>query len=505
MVQVLMERPSPTQQGGRPPVWTVDQLTNALKSTIEQGFPQVVVEGEVVSCRPSSAGHVYFSLKGRNATLPAVVFRSTAQRYGRPIRNGDRLIVGGGIEVYAPHGRYQLVVNWVRAAGEGDLLAALAALKRQLHAEGLFAPERKRPLPFIPRRIGLVTAHTGAAVRDMIRSIHIRFPASILVAASPVQGEGAALVIIDAMFALAAIPDVDVIVIGRGGGSLEDLWQFNHEGLVRAIANCPKPVISAVGHEIDTPLTDLVADVRAATPTAVGELVVPIAADLRAHLDQLRSRAARAVNNLVRHERTSLTSLARRLGDPRRSVRDRWLRLDDLRERLDHRTREHLARQTLRLERLRLRLVDPRTKLAQQRQHLTNLGNRLLRAIESATRAARARHITLHNALLRRQPEAWIGPRKQQLQSAQDRLFWARQRSFEKQRSRLLALHQRLATLSPTAVLDRGYSIVQSDDGRVIRCYQDVEVGQSIAVRLATGTIDATVRHANASAPQENR
>ena len=298
--------------------YSVDILTARIRSLLESGFSRIQVQGEITNCRPTAAGHIYFSLRGQEAVLTAVLFRSSAARLPRPPRDGDRVVCAGSIEVYPPHGKYQLNVTSVRFGGEGELLLRLDQLKRKLHAEGLFDTGRKRPLPFLPRRIGLVTSPTGAAVQDVIRSVFARYPARILIAGAPVQGDGAHVQIIMAMRRLEAVEDVDVIVLARGGGSLEDLWEFNQEPLVRAIATCTKPVISAVGHEPDQMLTDFVADVRAPTPTAVGPLIVPELSALQAGLSEAARRLGLAMRGRLEKRRLTLVGLERRLQDPRR-------------------------------------------------------------------------------------------------------------------------------------------------------------------------------------------
>lgn len=444
--------PPPDPQRGPPGVWTVDAVTRELKHLIERGFAQVSVEGEVISCRPSHAGHVYFTLKGQRANLPSVMFRSTAQRLPRALRDGDRVVCSGAIELYEPHGRYQLVVKWVRLGGEGELLAALEALKRKLKAEGLFDPGRKRPLPRFPTRIAVVTSPTGAAIRDVITSVHLRFPVPILVVPAPVQGVGAVARLIGALNAAAQVPDVDVIVLARGGGSLEDLWSFNSEQLARAVAACPTPVVSAVGHEIDTVLSDLVADARAATPTSVGELLVVDGADLRLGLGRSTARLGRAIRARLRHARTQLDGRRRALIDPRRLLRERRLRIDELELRMRH----ALARR-LQVDRGRL-----------------DAALRQLRVLHPTARLTRAREtVDACSARLRR---AW----RQQIAG---------------QRARLAALRGRLDGLSPMGALDRGYAIVRREgDGLVVRSPSDVTHGDALAILVRGGTLGARVQ-----------
>ena len=239
----MQERTAGTSAGRG--VISVAELTQRLKTAIEERFGSVRVEGEMLSVRRVSSGHLYFTLKDQGAQLPAVMWRSTASRCPVALRDGLRVVASGDVQVYPPHGRYQLVVHRVVEAGVGALLAELEALKARLHAEGLFDPHRKRPLPLLPRRVGVVTAATGAALRDIVRAVLARYPARILLAPAKVQGEGAAASIVSALEGLGRHAEVDVIVVGRGGGSVEDLWAFNEEAVVRAVAACPTPVVCA--------------------------------------------------------------------------------------------------------------------------------------------------------------------------------------------------------------------------------------------------------------------
>jgi exodeoxyribonuclease VII large subunit len=433
-----------------PEVLTVDEVTRGLKRAVESTFPKVSVEGEVVSAKPSSAGHLYFTLQGRNAALSCVMFRSAVSRLVRPPRDGDHVICTGGVELYERRGSYQLVVKALRQSGEGELLAELEALKKRLHAEGLFDPARKQSLPRFPRRIGIITAHTGAAVRDIVKSVHSRFPVPLLLAAAKVQGVDAATQLRWALEALSSVSDIDVIVIGRGGGSIQDLWSFNDEALARAIAACPVPVVSAVGHEIDTVLTDLVADARAPTPTSVGLLLVPDMADLQHHLATRQQQAQRALANQLRHMRQGLASLARRVADPRRLIRDRMQRIDDASRRLERAIERRIidTRRRLQTAQRRLDQVHPLTRLARERAALDAVAARLPRGIE---------------------------------------------RALERDRARLQRLEARLQAMSPTRVLQRGYAIARTKNGAVIRSHDDISPGATVEVLLGVGALEATV------------
>src|SRR5216684_3755323 len=270
-------------------VYTVSELTGQIKGTLEGAFPAVWVEGEISNLRMPSSGHAYFTLKDEGAQLSAVLFRGRGRRVRFEPEDGMHVLAFGGLDVYAARGQYQLVVELMEPQGLGALQLAFEQLKRKLEAEGLFDEGRKRKLPVFPRVIGIVTSPTGAAIRDMLNIIGRRFgDLHILIAPVRVQGDGAPGEIIQALLNLQAVAELDVIIVGRGGGSIEDLWAFNDEGVARAIVDCRVPVVSAVGHEIDVTIADLVADARAPTPSAAAALVVPKKLDLLMAVDDRR-------------------------------------------------------------------------------------------------------------------------------------------------------------------------------------------------------------------------
>lgn len=265
---------------------SVSELTDEIKKLLEDTFFAVKVEGEISNCKPASSGHVYFTLKDNDAQIPAVIWRSSAQRYRSLLDNGLKIVASGQVQLYAPHGRYQLIVDHVQPAGQGDLQLAFERLKLKLHEEGLFDPFHKQHIPRICGKIGVVTAATSAAFQDIRQTIETRFPLTeIVLYPSAVQGEAAAAQIVAGIEYLDTREDIDVILIGRGGGSLEDLWPFNEEIVARAIFACKKPLVSAVGHEIDFTISDFVADFRATTPTQGAVSLTPDQNEVRLYLD----------------------------------------------------------------------------------------------------------------------------------------------------------------------------------------------------------------------------
>ncbi|MCK6487849.1 MAG: exodeoxyribonuclease VII large subunit, partial [Planctomycetes bacterium] len=312
-------------------------LTQRIAGELED-FGPLAVRGELAQVKVAPSGHLYATLKDAEARIDLVMWRSTVVRQGPLPKEGQLVVARGTLSVYPPRGGYQLVATRLAPLGQGDLAARFEELKARLAAEGLFAEERKRPLPLLPRAVGLATAGGSAALADMLDSIRARFPTMHVVhAPCLVQGRGAAASIVAALDRLDAHPAVEVVIAGRGGGSLEDLWAFNEEAVVRRIAAMSKPVISAVGHETDTTLADFAADLRAKTPTEAGELVVPRLADLRRALDDGRGRLDSAADRQLAEARARLAGLAahRALATPRHQVALRRQRLDELRARLD--------------------------------------------------------------------------------------------------------------------------------------------------------------------------
>lgn len=319
-----------------PPLLTITEVTRQLKDAVEGNFPLVWVIGEVSNCARAGSGHIYFTLKDDAAQIRAVLWRGTATRLKFEIHDGLEVVAAGPLEVYAARGTYQIVVEQLLPQGLGALELAFRQVCEKLAAQGLFAPERKRPLPRFPRRIALVTSPSSAAVRDMLQVISRRWRAAdVIILPVAVQGQGAAAEIAAALRRVHLISGVDVVITGRGGGSLEDLWAFNEEIVARAIFDCPIPVISAVGHEIDVTVADLVADRRALTPSEAGELVVPHRDEIRAELLRLQHRLTHALEARAASARAVLDALATRrvLTRPLERLHDVARRLDDLESR----------------------------------------------------------------------------------------------------------------------------------------------------------------------------
>ena len=328
-----------------PDVLTVSQLTGLVRGTLEEKFNRIWVVGEISGLAQPRSGHVYLSLKDDRSQLSAVIWRSTAQRVKFDLKDGLEVLVSGSLTVYEPRGQYQFIVQRIQPRGVGALQLAFLQLKEKLEKEGLFDEEHKKPLPFIPRRIALITSPTGAAIRDMLKQLAGRFPGfDALVVPVRVQGDQAAGEIADAIRLVNTRDDIDLIITGRGGGSIEDLWAFNEEVVARAIYASEIPVISAVGHEVDVTIADLVADARALTPTAAGEMAVPEKALLHEQIDQLAQRLNYSLATRLELARSRLDSLTRAisLSHPLEMIRHHQQHLDELLSRmqtlLEHRT-----------------------------------------------------------------------------------------------------------------------------------------------------------------------
>ncbi len=344
------------------PVLSVSDLNQRLRASLERSFADVWVGGEISNFRAHGSGHFYFRLKDARSQIAAVMYRSANQTLPFRPRDGLDVIVRGRVSIYEMRGDLQLSVDWMEPRGLGGLQLALQQLKERLAAEGLFDDARKRPLPTWPRVVGVVTALTGAAIHDIVTTVRERMPSTrIVLRPVRVQGVGAGGEVVAAITDLNRLPEIEVIIVGRGGGSLEDLWAFNEERVARAVARCPVPVVSAVGHEVDVTLADLVADRRAATPTAAAMLVVPDRRELAAHLDREGARLAAGLRSYLRRRAAQVDALAGRLRDPRESLALQKRRVDDLADRSERALHGllRLARQHLRGAGERLQALSP--------------------------------------------------------------------------------------------------------------------------------------------------
>lgn len=436
-------------------VYSVSALTRASRVLLEDHFGVLWVEGEVSNFRRPSSGHWYFTLKDASAQLRCAMFAGRNRVHRQEPKDGDRVLVRGRLSLYEPRGDFQFIAEHLEPAGAGALRAAFEALKERLAVEGLFAAERKRPLPTLPRRLAIISSATGAALRDVLDVIARRFPAlEIVLLPVPVQGDAAGPAIVAAL-ERAPKSGADVVLLTRGGGSLEDLWAFNLETVARAIANCALPVVSAIGHQTDFTIADFVADLRAPTPSAGAELVTPDAIELVRRFDAATTRLTRAL--------TAKLGLAER----------------------------HVSH-------LNARLVNPRTRLEQQMQRADELSERLLRATLQTQRIAEARLAAATRTLLLLHPEHRLVPARQRLETLAVRLSQGLARLHERREVRLANTVRTLEAMSPLATLSRGYAIVttgSADTGlRALTRIGQLVPGETVEARLQDGTATLEVR-----------
>ena len=373
-------------------VYSVSELTQEIKEALEERFPHLWVEGEISNLHLHSSGHIYLTLKDARSQIRAVMFRSQARELRFQPEDGMRVLCLGRVGVYEVRGEYQLYLDFMEPRGVGALQKAFEQLKARLQEEGLFDQARKRPLPYLPQHIGIVTSPTGAVIRDMLNILGRRFTnLHVLVRPVKVQGEGAAREIAEGLDDLNRIPDLDLIVVARGGGSLEDLWAFNEEEVARAIARSRVPVVSAVGHEVDFTISDFVADLRAPTPSAAAELIVPVRRELVQALSDLRDDLQGAMERAIAENREAVGSWAKRLADPRRRVADHRLLLDDLHNRLNGCVRQAMgrAREGLHHEKELLLRADPGKRAKAARGDVGVWGDRLIRALGAVLQTSR--------------------------------------------------------------------------------------------------------------------
>jgi exodeoxyribonuclease VII large subunit len=434
--------------------YTVTELTADIRGVLETGFADVYVEGELTNCRPWHTGHIYFTLKDAGSQIKGVMFRSAARFLKFKPEDGQHVIARGRVSVYDAKGEYQIICESFEPRGLGALQLAFEQLRTRLAAEGLFDQSRKRPLPLLPRRIGVVTSLDGAAIQDILTVLKRRYPnAQIVIRPARVQGEGAASDIARGLAAITRLDDVDVVIVGRGGGSMEDLWAFNEEQVARAIAASPVPVISAVGHETDTTIADFVADHRAPTPSAAAEMVVTRKDEFVGRIDRHLERLASALRSRVLGARGRVHALESRRGLARvpATLAMRGRHISELAQSLRHAMSDRVARGDRRVGALTRQLTryDPRARLAETRGRLKTIDARLV----SGAGAGRAR-LT----------------------------------------ARFGTLAGQLNSLSPLAVLGRGYAVCW--DGtrtRIIRSATELSPGDAIRVTLADGEARARV------------
>jgi exodeoxyribonuclease VII large subunit len=439
---------------GPPPILTVSDLTADIRAALEMGFSGVAVEGEISNCRAWHTGHLYFTLKDAGAQLRAVMFRSAARALKFKPEDGQHVVARGRLSVYDAKGEYQLVCEALEPHGLGALQLAFEQLKRRLAAEGMFDATRKRPLPVLPRKIGVVTSLDGAAIRDVLSVLGRRYPnAHIVIRPARVQGDGAASDLRRAIRAISRIPAVDVVLVVRGGGSIEDLWAFNEEIVARAIADCEVPVISGIGHETDVTIADFAADLRCATPSAAAETVVARRDEFVARIDRHAERLRAALDRRLLGARSRVHALESRRG-----------------------------------------LAAVTASVAMRGRHVMELGEALRRAMtERVTRDGR-RVAVAARALARHDPRERLARTRGRLANLDTQLHARLQRRHQRTVAAFRTTVGQLHSLSPLAVLGRGYAVCWDDSRtRIIRRATDVNAGDAVRVTLGEGELACEV------------
>ncbi|MEC8326272.1 MAG: exodeoxyribonuclease VII large subunit [Pseudomonadota bacterium] len=442
-------------------VYTVSLLNKEIRYLLEQNFFSLQLTGEISNFISPSSGHWYFSLKDDNAQIRAAMWRGNNRSATFKPKNGDQVLVRARVSLYEPRGDYQLIVEHIEPAGEGQLKQQFDALKMQLAGEGLFASEFKKPLPNNIRRLGVITSPTGAAIKDILTVLEKRAPQlEVVIYPALVQGNEAHLQLIEQLQLANQRNEVDVIILGRGGGSMEDLWCFNHEMLARAIFASQLPVVSAVGHEIDTTISDYVADLRAATPSQAAEIVSPDKNHLAQNIDVLQNRLHHFMTKRLQNAAHSYQVLEQRL------------------------LRYH-----------------PSNQLNQQSQLRDELEMRLLNSIQRKLEQAKYTQHTLQNRLEKATPEKRLSHAQQQLHNLVSRLQSSQAKQLESAEKQLAVLAAKLNATSPLAVLARGYSMTQKDSS-VVTSVSQITEGDNIVTQFADGTVTSKVSHVSANNDQ---
>jgi exodeoxyribonuclease VII large subunit len=480
-------------------VYSVSRLNCEVRALLERGFGVIWLEAEISNFSRPSSGHWYFSLKDAGAQVRCAMFRQRNMLCAFTARDGQKVLVRARLGLYQPRGEFQLLVEHMEDAGFGALRRRFEELAAALAAEGLFAPERKRPLPALPKRIGVLTSPTGAALRDILHVLARRFPAvPVLIYPVAVQGAQAPAEIVAAIRLAGKRSECDVLILARGGGSLEDLWAFNDERLARAIAASSIPVISGVGHEIDFTIADFAADVRAPTPSAAAELAVPDAFEWLSAIEQLGTRLDRWMRRWLERQRERLRWLERRAArvSPRARFAQRAQRLDELEDRLSRALRRRLESRRERLQWLRGRatLVSPGSRLAQQARQVEILGQRIVRALRHTIGVQGTRFSADERRLWQASPLARVRGAGVEHAALLARLRGAGLQAVRRGRERLQLLERTLHAVSPQATLERGYAIVENERGDILRDAAQAPTGTLIDARLAKGRIRAKVQ-----------
>ena len=480
-------------------VWKVSELTERIRELLEGAFPDAWIEGEVSNCREAQSGHVYFTLKDARSQIRCVCFRDQLRDLKCRPEDGRQITVRGSLGVYEPRGEYQVYVSHIEPVGLGALQLAFEQLKKRLEQEGLFDNARKRPLPMLPRCIGVVSSPKGAAIRDIVRVLKRRF-ANVLVQLYPVkvQGEGAANEIASALRYFNRVKFADVLIVARGGGSLEDLWEFNEEIVARAIATSVIPVITGIGHETDFTIADFVSDVRAPTPSAAAEMVLRSRQEFERHIADHKSRLVQQIRYLLSERQHRVRDLETYRGFRQLEVlvRRRRQQLDEISSALAAVLRMRLAtaRQELTKAGTQISSFDLRGRVEVWRRRIEQQREALRAALERMVTRKRRGFATVHVRFSALDLGARVGKLRRAFEQSSDEMWRRLDRFLVSRRRKLEAATLQLTERSPFQLLERGYAIAYDASGKVLRSPDQVAIGDDITVRLARGKLDAIVR-----------
>ena len=475
------------------PELSVSELSNAIKRTIETTYDHVRVRGELGRVTIARSGHMYADIKDDKAVLNTIMWKGQVSKLPFRPEEGLEVIATGRLSTYPGRSNYQLIASSMQPAGAGALMALLEERKKKLAAEGLFDPQHKQKLPFLPKTVGVVTSPTGAVIRDILHRIADRFPTTVILWPALVQGDTAAPQIeraIRGFNAMTGRDRPDVLIVGRGGGSIEDLWPFNEENVVRAAFESEIPLISAVGHETDTTLIDYVSDARAPTPTGAAEIAVPVRSELQLSIDELMQRQKRALSRHVRRERERVDGA--RLPRPERLLDAKRQSLDFATTRLPRAAEVLLHKATTRLEAASARLRSPQQLVDQKRNEVSNIGAQLHAGLQQAISGKR---ITFTKPASRLRPEPLQTEAQRARKNLRDIAVRARpalNRIFEGKSGVLAAESKLLETLSYQATLQRGYALVRTQDGLLVRDAQQAASLAEVSITFADGALTAT-------------
>lgn len=477
-------------------IYAVSRLVREARVALEGSFPLLWVEGEISNLAMPASGHIYFTLKDEAAQVRSAMFRNRNRQLRFKPENGMQVLLRVRVTLYEGRGEFQLVVEHMEEAGSGALQRAYEALKHRLGEEGLFDQAHKKPLPVLPKNIGVVSSPDGAAVHDILTVLKRRFPATnVILYPVAVQGADSVAQITQAIAEAAQREECDLLIVGRGGGSLEDLWSFNDERVARAIFDCEIPVISAVGHEVDFTIADFVADVRAATPSAAAEMAVPDSKEWLTKIHSYSRRLSLLISHYLQNENRHIKYLQQRLPEPQTKIIQQMQKLDQLEQQLNRSWLYIFNLKRQQLDYWSVRLKHPRAKIEANQYKLANLDGRLQQTIKQKLDQVFSQCNVLNQRLQLISPLPAIKSQHSNVKQLQKQLHSAMQQLLQQQRSGLSHQMRTLAAVSPLRTLERGYSITTTiDSGHVLTSVDDLELGQHINVRLQQGQLACEIK-----------